>query len=357
MKNKSTTPRRICRDTILSIGILAAAVALSALLSNVHDDNNPFAVPLFILAVAMIARLTRGYIHGILASVISVLCVNYLFTYPFYQFNLTINGYPLTFAAMLIVSIIISALTTQIKREEQLRFEAETEKMRANLLRSVSHDLRTPLAAIYGSTNVLMENEAMDAAERIELLRAINADAQWLIRVMENILSITRCSGDAVELRMEAEVVEEIVSSAIVKFKRKYPDYKITVDRPDEILLANMDAMLIEQVLLNVLENVPDHAPSADAIHIAISRNADRVYVRIEDNGAGFSASMLSKVFDGFAMSKEHVSDSRRNMGIGLSVCRSILRAHHGDISAFNTGDGGAVEFHLPIEEEAYNEQ
>lgn len=357
MKKKHIDWRRIVRDMLISIGILAAAVLVCSVMSNVHDDNNPFATPMFILAVAIIARVTNGYVCGILASIASVLCVNYLFTYPFHQFNMTIAGYPLTFAAMLVVSVIISALTTQIKRQEQLRFEAEAEKMRANLLRSVSHDLRTPLSAIYGSTNVLMENEKMDSTERMELLRSINSDAQWLIRVMENILTITRCSGDTVELRLEPEVIEEIIGSAIVKFSRKYPNYKITVDRPEEILLANMDAMLIEQVLLNIFENVPDHAPNATAIHIALSRKAQQVRVCISDNGGGFPTAILPKVFDGLAMSKAHVSDSRRSMGIGLSVCRSILRAHHGDIAVFNTNDGGAVEFYLPVEEGIINEQ
>ena len=357
MKNKRTDLRRVVRDMLLSIGILAITILICSMVSNVHEDNNPFATPMFILAVAVIARFTNGYVYSVAASVASIFLVNYLFTYPFHRFNFTIAGYPLTFAAMLIVSVIISALTTQIKRQEQLRFEAEAEKMRANLLRSVSHDLRTPLSAIYGSTNVLMENEAMDATERMELLRSINSDAQWLIRVMENILTITRCSDDAVELRLEPEVIEEIIGSAIVKFSRKYPNYKITVDRPEEILLANIDAMLIEQVLINIFENVPDHAPSATAIHISLFRSDEQVHVCISDNGGGFPTSMLPKVFDGLAMSKAHVSDSRRSMGIGLSVCRSIMRAHHGDIVVFNTNDGGAVEFYLPIEEGIINEQ
>ena len=357
MKKKKTDWRRIVRDMLLSIGILAITILICSTVSNVHDDNNPFATPMFILAVAVIARFTNGYVCGMAASVASVFLVNYLFTYPFHKFNFNIAGYPLTFAAMLIVSVIISTLTTQIKRQEQLRFEAEAEKMRANLLRSVSHDLRTPLSAIYGSTNVLMENEAMDASERMELLRSINSDAQWLIRVMENILTITRCSGDTVELRLEPEVIEEIIGSAIVKFSRKYPNYKITVDRPEEILLANMDAMLIEQVLINIFENVPDHAPDATAIHVALFRSGNQVRVCISDNGGGFPSAILTKVFDGLAMSKAHVSDSRRSMGIGLSVCRSIMRAHHGDIAVFNTNDGGAVEFHLPVEEGIINEQ
>lgn len=140
----------VARDALVFAGIMALAVALSMALSGLHNDNNPFATPLFILAVALVARLTDGYLWGIAASLVGTFCVNYMFTYPFWQFDVTLTGYPLTFLMMLVVSVIISALTTQIKRQEQLRFEMEREKMHANLLRAIAHDIRTPLSAIMG---------------------------------------------------------------------------------------------------------------------------------------------------------------------------------------------------------------
>lgn len=149
------------RDTLMFILIMGCAVAVCELLSVCYDDNNPFATSVFILAVVLVSRFTAGYWPGILASAVGVVSVNYLFTYPFHEFNMSIDGYPLTFAVMLVVSVLVSTLTTQIKRQEQLRYEAERDRMRANLLRSVSHDIRTPLTAIMGLSATVEENEAL----------------------------------------------------------------------------------------------------------------------------------------------------------------------------------------------------
>ena len=339
-------------DVLKTLLLFSAATLISLLLSNINNDNNPFAVPVFILAVALIARVTQGYVYGIVVSLVSVLCVNYMFTYPFFEFDMSIAGYPLTFAAMLGVSIIISTLTTQIKRQERLRYEVEAEKMRANLLRSVSHDLRTPLASILGASSTLLENE-LGEETRQDLLREINKDARWLIRVTENILSLTKFTGSDVRLRTESEVVEEIVGSAIVKFRKNYPNISVSVSRPEQILLAPMDAVLIEQVLINLFENVAQHAQTADHIQVRITQQGGRAVVEVEDNGVGFPPDQLAHVFEGRMAPDTASSDDRRSMGIGLSVCRSILRAHRGDITAYNVRDGGGgVRFWLPCEED-----
>ena len=340
-------------DALISFGILLAATLISLALSKIHDDNNTFSMSLYILAVALIARFTHGYIHGIVASLVSVVCVNTIFTHPFWEFNMSITGYPLTFLSMLLVSLIISALTSQIKRQEQLRYEMEAEKMRANLLRSVSHDLRTPLASILGASSVLMDADASANVNRDEMLRQINREAKWLIRVMENLLSVTRFSGGSVSLKKDTEVVEEIVGSAIVKFRRNNPTISISVTKPEEILLAPMDATLIEQVLLNLFENVVAHGENASHIEVTIARAGNHAVLSVEDDGVGFPDSLLKSVFDGRAMLLRSQPDGRRNMGIGLSVCRSIIRAHGGDITASNRAcGGGCVKFWLPCEEE-----
>lgn len=340
-------------DALISFGILLAATLISLALSKIHDDNNTFSMSLYILAVALIARFTHWYIHGIVASLVSVVCVNTIFTHPFWEFNMSITGYPLTFLSMLLVSLIISALTSQIKRQEQLRYEMEAEKMRANLLRSVSHDLRTPLASILGASSVLMDADASANVNRDEMLRQINREAKWLIRVMENLLSVTRFSGGSVSLKKDTEVVEEIVGSAIVKFRRNNPTISVSVTKPEEILLAPMDATLIEQVLLNLFENVVAHGENASHIEVTIARAGNHAVLSVEDDGVGFPDSLLKSVFDGRAMLLRSQPDGRRNMGIGLSVCRSIIRAHGGDITASNRArGGGCVKFWLPCEEE-----
>jgi len=148
---------RTAADCFLFILILGSALAVSFALASVDNDNNPFAMAVFILAVALIARATKGYFWGVAASLIGTLCVNYFFTYPFWALNVNYPGYPLTISVMLLVSILISTLTTQIKRQEHLRYEVEREKMHANLLRAVSHDIRTPLASILGASSALQE--------------------------------------------------------------------------------------------------------------------------------------------------------------------------------------------------------
>ena len=343
--------KTLLRNLLISVLIMACAIVLSLLFFSSTGDNNSFATPLFILAVALIARFTTGFAFGIVASVFSVLCVNYMFTYPFFAFNLTLAGYPLTFATMLIVSVIISALTTQTKRQEKLRYEVEAEKMRANLLRSVSHDLRTPLASIVGASSAILENKDLSEDDRASLLSEIGKDAQWLIRITENILSVTRCSGDNVTLNKEEEVLEEIVGSAIVKFKKLHPEMEIRVSHSDEILLVPMDAMLIEQVIINLFENVVAHGEGADYIRVSFERDDHRVLVAVQDNGHGFSVQSLPHLFDGTLLHGDESGKEHRNMGIGLSVCRSILLAHGGDISAHNNNEGACVDFWLPCEE------
>lgn len=162
------------------------------ILLQMADTSDGFASPVFVLAVLLISRLTTGYLYGLIAAVSGVVCVNFIFTYPYWAVNFTIAGYPLTFFTFLMVSVITCTLTTQARQQERLRSENEKEKMRANLLRSVSHDIRTPLTSIVGSTSAVLENPGLSIEERQELLEDARDEAQWLIRVVENLLSITR---------------------------------------------------------------------------------------------------------------------------------------------------------------------
>jgi len=349
---KERTKHGAGRDLLVFTGILTAAVLISMVLSNIHNDNNPFATPVFILAVALIARLTDGYVYGIAASLIGTFCVNYMFTYPFWQFDVTPSGYPLTFVMMLVVSIIISALTTQIKRQEQLRFEVDREKMHANLLRAIAHDIRTPLASIMGASAALKE-QALSDEDRAALLDGIDRDAQWLVRVTENLLSVTRFTND-VALKKTDEVLEEIIGSAIVKYRRALDALPVQADVPDRPLLVPMDATLIKQVLINLFDNVSAHATGATQIWLHIRRERDRVVLSVEDDGEGVPPDLRPTLFDGgLHRARQDAADDRRSMGIGLSVCRTIVRAHGGEMRAEASAHGGAAFiFYLPCMEE-----
>ena len=344
---------RFARDALVFAGIMTLAITLSMALSGLHNDNNPFATPLFILAVALVARLTDGYLWGIAASLVGTFCVNYMFTYPFWQFDVTLTGYPLTFLMMLVVSIIISALTTQIKRQEQLRFEMEREKMHANLLRAIAHDIRTPLAAIMGASSAL-KAQSLDGADRDALLEGINRDAQWLVRVTENLLSVTRFTGGDVALAKTDEVLEEIVGSAILKYRRAPDALPVHVEQPERILIVPMDATLIEQVLINLFDNVSAHGRTATQIWLSVWHRPGRVVLKVEDDGVGIPTHLLAGLLDGSVhRGIQERPDDRRSMGIGLSVCRTIVRAHGGDMKLGHSARGGAaVSFYLPCPEE-----
>ena len=212
--------------------VLGAAVAVCSLLSQMHDDNNPFAVLIFVLAVAVVALVTNSYLWGVAASVIGVFCVNFMFTYPFWSFDVSITGYPLTFIVLLVVSVVISTLTTRVKQSERLRYEIESEKLRADLLRALSHDLRTPLASIEGADSLLLEQPDLSEAERRALLEQIRRETRWLTRITENMLSVTRMAGEKVNLHRTDEVVEEIVDSAVMKLRRSSGSLPVTVSRP-----------------------------------------------------------------------------------------------------------------------------
>ena len=181
----------------------------------------------------------------------------------------------------------------------------------------------------------------------------MNEDAQWLIRMVENLLSITRMSGGQAKIEKDCEAAEEIVGVSVSKFTKRFPAIKVSIEVPEEILLAPMDATLIEQVLLNLLENVAKHSPSATEVFIEIRAEGRRVWLTVADNGDGIPKEMLSTIFNGGLSGVSHNNfDMKKNMGIGLSVCYTIVKAHGGTMTAENLDSGGACfRFYLPLEE------
>lgn len=354
---RGKSKKQIMRDIGITLALLSAAAMICASLNALgHSDS---VVPLvFVLAVLLTARCTEGYFFGMFASIVSVFGVNYAFTYPYFEFNFTLTGYPFTFLTLFAVSMVVGMLTEQVKRQERLRSVADQEKMKANLLRSVSHDIRTPLTSIIGSSNVVLEHyDTLSDEEKKELIDHVREDAQWLVRLVENILSITRINDSAVQLKKYPEAAEEIVSEAVSKF-RKNQSMPVHVRVPDELLMVPMDATLIEQVLVNMMENVVNHARGATEIELHVAREGgDMVRFCVEDNGLGIDEEVLPKLFEElFPHAQQKNADGRRNMGIGLSACMSIVRAHGGSMRAENREMGGArVCFVLPLEEENTN--
>lgn len=338
---------------MITLGILFCAVELCVLL-RIADSTDGFASPIFVLAVLLISRLTNGYLFGFLAAVFSVIGINYIFTYPYFEFNFTISGYPLTFLTMLGVSLITCAMTTKLKQQERLRAETEKEKMRANLLRSVSHDIRTPLTSIIGATSAILETPDLAPDARRELLEDARDEAQWLIRVVENLLSITRIGDARAQISKQAEAAEEILGEVVRKFRKRFPHVAVTVAVPDELLLVPMDATLIEQVLSNLLENAVLHGETTTRILLSVQKHGAFAKFSVQDDGKGIPPKELPNLFSGTLRRSETPSgDGKRNMGLGLSVCQAIVRAHDGTMEARNLETGAEFIFYLPFSEEA----
>ena len=346
------------RDLGVSLGFLGLAAILCALLRMI-DSSDVFVALIFECAVVLVSRFTDGYLFGLLASFLGVFGVNWIFTYPYMQLNFTISGYPLTFLVMLAVSVVVSALTNQIKQQEKLRAEAEKEKMRGNLLRAVSHDIRTPLTAIVGGIDAILENgEKFSPETRTSLLENMRDESNWLIGVVENLLSVTRMSG-ASNIKKELEAGEEVLGAASMKFQRHYPATRVEISAPDTLLMIPMDIILIEQVLINLMENAVQHGKTTRQISLRLTRSGSFALFEVSDDGQGIEPALLPRLFDGYlTRDQESISDKRRNMGIGLSVCKSIVQAHGGAMRASNRPAGGALlQFTLPLEETSHEDQ
>ena len=330
------------------------AIGLSALCRYFDPEGDSYAPMLFLFAVALVSRLTRGYFYGVAAAVLSVFAINFAFTVPLMSFNFSLAGYPLTFLVLLATALLISAMTTQLKRQEERNYRARLEEMRANLLRAVSHDLRTPLTSISAAASLLSDETKDIAPERRRaMLAEISDDAQWLIRMVENLLSITRV-GEAADVRKTPEAAEEVVSEAVRKYRARFARPVASISLPEELVMAPMDPILIRQVLSNLLENAAFHAEGAENVRVTLRVEGDEAVFEVSDDGAGIPEAKLKTLFDpSAAQPSDSAAHSRNNMGIGLSVCRTIVMAHGGTLSARNLKGGGACfRFTLPMKEE-----
>lgn len=345
---------RIISNMIVLTGCLSFATVFCLLFQHVTQTDTHVSL-LYVLAVLMVSRFTEGYVYGVIAAFVAVICVNFIFTYPYFAVDFSYAGYPLTSVVMFTVATIVSALMTQIKKQEQIKREIEKEKMRANLLRAVSHDIRTPLTSIAGAAAGILDNhEVLPDQKKLELVENIREDAQWLVRIVENLLSITRMNAENARLETQEELVEDVVGGAIGKFLKRFPHIQIKAETPEEFLLVPMDAILIEQVILNIMENAVIHGRTTSEIKIIVKADGQYARFSIEDNGEGIDEKILPVIFEGVIGQQEHNSgDQKRNMGIGLSVCYSIVKAHKGIMTAENKPDSGAVmTFLLPLSKE-----
>ena len=341
--------------TILLSGVVVATILAFLFFYFVPENSGNIAL-IYILVLIIIVRYTDGYMPGLIFSIVAVICVNYLFTYPYFELNFTLSGYPVTFLEMLSVTLLISTMTTNMKQQahriaeqDKLLSETEKEKMRANLLRAISHDLRTPLTGIIGASSSYLDNGSfLVEEEKRAIVTHIHEDANWLLNMVENLLSVTRIHNQSSKVKKTDESVEEIVSSAINRLKKRMPEVTVSASVPDEPLIIPMDAILIEQVLINLLENAIVHSQSTKPILCYVDDNKEYVFFHVKDYGIGIDPERLKNIFDGNSYIGNTVSDSNKGMGIGLSICKTIIVAHNGTIDAKNHEEGAEFYFALP---------
>lgn len=341
------------RDILLFLLILGLCFGISIFMQEVFEIPEQITTT-FAFAVFLIALLTDGYFWGLCAAAVSMLLVNYAFTFPFFEFNFVIPSNFYSALVMALIAVLTSTLTTKIKVQEAMKAETEKEKMRANLLRAISHDLRTPLTTIYGSSALLRENaDTLTQQQKDKILMGIQEDAQWLVRMVENLLSVTRMDSGNVQISTVVTAVDELLDSALLKFQKRYPQQKVFLDLPQEPVLISADCMLMEQVIINLLENAVQHAVGFTQILLQVRIQKQQVVVEITDDGCGIPPDRLPQLFTGYFTPGEQPADgAKRNAGIGLSLCATIIHAHGGTIEAENNPSGGATfRFTLQMED------
>ena len=248
-----------------------------------------------------------------------------------------------------------------VREKEEAAILAKNEQLRANLLRTISHDLRTPLTSISGNANNLLYNEScLDEQMRRQIYGDIYDDSMWLIDLVENLLSVTRIEEGRMQIRQSAELVDEVIREALKHTGQSRTGRTIKVEEEDELILAKMDARLIVQVLINLIGNAVKYTPQGTDITVQVKKEKtenSQVIISVCDLGDGIPDDRKERVFDMFYTGGDQVADSRRSLGLGLGLCRSIINAHGGKIwISDNIPHGAVVTFTLPAEEVKLNE-
>lgn len=479
------------KDFLKTAGFLAGATLIGAGFRELlfPETNN---VVIYIFAVLLTARLTDGYIWGLVSSILAVLCYNYFFTAPYHTLAVNDPSYFVTFLIMVVTAVMTSALTTkgkllkekaeenaaesrilydlsnrlfdaadmesvmkiaagsigkllktdagcvyfpkkekpfsiwqyqdgtkgrqktnlekiregfrnpreecwkdkdawyyavrghgnllgaiqipaevewmEIHKKEKLlysimenislameRIQVATERMRdrekmeqeryrANLLRSISHDIRTPLSGIMGTSEILL-SMTEETDRRYAMIQGIYHDADWLKELVENILSLTRLQDGKIHVNKEMEALEEAAACAVERIEKASPEREIQITLPEDFSLVPMDGKLIQQVMTNLLSNAVKHTTKDQKIELIISYENDRATVTVRDEGEGLAASDIPNIFQMFYTSKERSADVKRGIGLGLTICETIIQAHGGGITGQNRADRKGAEF------------
>ena len=357
------------KDSAICLVVLTAAT-LAGYAFKAFQLADADIIMLYIIAVLVISIFTSKMYFCLISSFVGVVLFNCFFTCPEFSLSVHDAGYPVTFVTMFITAFIAGTLANKLKRniliaeqnareKEEAALLAQNEQLRANMLRSISHDLRTPLTSISGNASTLISGgDTLDESTRQQIYTDIYSESMWLIEMVENLLYATRIEDGRMQLNISVEILDDIVQEAVRHTKRTYPKRNIIVDMYDEIIPVMADANLIVQVIVNLMDNAVKYSDEDSDVTVSVRReNAHTVVISVSDHGSGISDEEKEKVFDMFYTGGSRSSDSRRSLGLGLALCRSIITSHGGTISVSdNIPNGTVVSFTLPIGEVDLNE-
>ncbi len=293
----------------------------------------------FLLGVVGIAFwFGRG--PALTASILGILSWDYFIIPPYFSFAITTSDTWITLFVMLVVSLVISTLASLSRQAEGHRVIAENEKNRSALLSAVSHDLRTPLTAIVGASSGLMNDKGqLSQEERAQLAQSIYEEADRMNRLVQNLLDMTRLQSGALRLKKEWQSVEEVIGASLDRLKHRLEAYPFALRIQPHLPLVLMDALLIEQLLLNLLENALNHTPPGTRVELSAREDGEDIEIKISDRGPGLVPGEEKFIFEKFTRGSQ---SGQRGVGLGLSICRGIALAHSGKIKAANRQGGGA---------------
>ena len=356
-------------DWLRTVLILAAALVLTHLLKALGVGRESLLM-VYIVGVLCCAAFTHGYFYSLLGAVVSMLMFNYFDTQPLHTFAISSKDDYTLLAFFLIAAFIAATLTARFReallqsqenehRAEQLfkekegaRLEAEQAKMRSDLLRSIGHDLRTPLTGIQCGANYLAEHgDTLPPAEIKKFAGDISEEVAWLSNLVENILYMTRIGDVGLQLQKQPEVVDDVVSEAVAHVPA-LAGRALTVLLPEQVLAVPMDGRMIVQVLVNLLDNAVRYTGAGCPVRLSVCAEGARAVFVVEDGGPGIPPDQCEQIFSSFATSGKIGPDGRRGVGLGLTICRAVVCAHGGAIAAGSSALGGAkFSFWLPLEE------
>jgi two-component system, OmpR family, sensor histidine kinase KdpD len=337
-----------------ALGAVAACTLTGLAMASRFDAVNIAMV--YLLAVVVIAlRFSRG--AAVATSALSIVAFNFFFIAPHLSFAVHDVQYLLTFAIMLAVALVISGLTAnvraQAKAQAALAVEAETERVRSALLASISHDLRTPLAVITGASSSLVEKwNALPDSTREELARSLFGQARELSEQMAKVLQMTRLEAGAIVLERDWASLGEIAGPVLARLEERLAAHRVIVELPAELPLVRVDAMLIDQALGNLLENAVRHTPPSTFVRLRAWSAGGELTTSVEDFGPGLRQEDVDRVFAKFHHAAGQAPAARvAGVGLGLAICRAIIRLHGGRAWAEQLPGGGmAFRFALPLE-------